>query len=450
MRTHTSLRIWWIVGAALLALSCSSSGNGGDTGGQDQTADARAEVAPESTLPDNVTPDQTEDAVPDVQPDNVTPDNVTPDQIEDAVPDVQLDNVTPDQVGDVVPDVEPDGQLPPGSMGPEGGTMEGPEGTKLIVPAGALDKTVVFTMTKVEAPHAGAFSPLSIAIDIGPSGTQFAKDAQVQIPVADLPGSGTVQIYTAAGAGEAWTALATTVEGSTLTANTSHLSWYQAGLESKTDCQQLCDYGVGCMVEYCGLVEPDLSQMIADCPGICETELPPEDLPVLLATEDCQALLKEMAQYNLELLEVCEIQVGPCDDSVPYVVNCVMAGCPNAVPYQTGYEQLIGYNCQQGPDAFGQLALMTCDQLFTYFTQNDKGLAALCTTGPAVPPADCKKILDNFTPCPPPAGTMFAMAPKEMIEFMMCAEGMSGADAISCALASLADCNAFYACFPQD
>ncbi len=459
---------WIAVVVSLFIVGCGGGGNDKDvTGGKDQVAtDGTGDVqVPDDQLPgDMPVPPEDQTVPPDlagdtrVEPDETPADTgkdvqepedvpVTPDIEKDtAVEDTGTDGTLEETAADLL---EKDAELPANAVGPDGGEISGPDGTKLIIPAGALDKVVEFSFAKVDAPHAGTFTVLSIAVDIGPSGTQFLKDATLEIPVDSLPGSGTPVVYTAEGKDKPWTALPTEIKGMTLSATVKHLSWFQAGFEGKTDVELLCDYLIPCMVEKCGLVEPGLSEAKAECPTLFETELTPEQIAPLLATADCNALLKDLAKYNLELVDACDIQTGPCDESVPYVVGCMVSDCPKSAPFKVGMEQLFGYQCSMAPDVFGTYTVMTCSQIVKYFSENDSHTNAMCTTGQAVPAADCTKLLDNFKKCPAPAGSKFGMMTSEVIGYYMCGLGMMGDAAVSCALAALNDCNAFYACFPE-
>jgi hypothetical protein len=454
-----------LAAASMLVVSCGGGGKDKDVaGGNDQlTTDQAGDVqVPEDQVPGD-TPVPPDDSVtpPDadvIGDSTVAPDETPADTGKDAVepedtpvtPDVEKDTAEEDTGLDTAEDVPvEDTELPANAVGPDGGEVSGPDGIKLIIPAGALDKVVEFSLAKVDNPHAGTFTTLSAAFDIGPSGTQFLKDAKLEIPVDALPGGGTPLVYTAQGKDKAWTALPTEINGMTLVATVKHLSWFQAGFEGKTDVELLCDFLIPCMVDKCGLVEPGLSEAKAECPTLFETELTPEQIAPLLATEDCNGLLKGLAQYNLELVDVCDIQTGPCDESVPYVVGCMVSDCPNSASFKVGMEQLFGYQCSQAPDVFGTYTVMTCPQIVKYFSENMSQINTMCTTGPAVPAADCAKLLNMFSTCTAPPGSKYGMMTPEVIGYYMCGLGMMGAGPVACGLAAIPDCTAFYACFPE-
>jgi hypothetical protein len=67
-----------------------------------------------------------------------------------------------------------------GQVGPGGGVVESPLGAKLTVPAGALDRDVVISISRGAADMAGALTP----IEIEPSGTQFAIPATLSLTYA--------------------------------------------------------------------------------------------------------------------------------------------------------------------------------------------------------------------------------------------------------------------------
>jgi uncharacterized delta-60 repeat protein len=99
--------------------------------------------------------------------------------------------------------------LPPGTVGAAGGTVNGPAGSQVVIPAGALSQNVVITITQTTA---GAPALPGDVIAIGPMfafephGTAFASPATVTIPFdpAQLPVGGTVTLYKTASGQTSW------------------------------------------------------------------------------------------------------------------------------------------------------------------------------------------------------------------------------------------------------
>jgi uncharacterized delta-60 repeat protein len=113
--------------------------------------------------------------------------------------------------------------LPPGTVGAAGGTVTGPAGSQVVIPAGALGQNVVISISQTSA---GAPALPGDVIAIGPMfafephGTTFGSPATVTIPFdpALLPAGGTVTLYKTTSGQASWE----TVPGSTV--NTSSIS----------------------------------------------------------------------------------------------------------------------------------------------------------------------------------------------------------------------------------
>ena len=74
---------------------------------------------------------------------------------------------------------------PANQVGPAGGTVTGPNGTQVVVPAGALSAPVVitFTPTTTAPPMPAGLQVLGTIYDIGPSGTTFTAPVTVTLPL---------------------------------------------------------------------------------------------------------------------------------------------------------------------------------------------------------------------------------------------------------------------------
>ena len=127
-----------------------------------------------------------------------------------------------------------------GSIGPTGGTVEIDGIISLTVPAGALSGTVDFTIDKNTSPAApgGTMGYMSSAYTIGPSGTVFDIDAELEITynpsASGLIHESTVVLCTYSGS--SWDKLTTTVDqiDNTVAADVSHLSDFSAMADTST------------------------------------------------------------------------------------------------------------------------------------------------------------------------------------------------------------------------
>ena len=114
-----------------------------------------------------------------------------------------------------------------------GGEVAGPDGVKLMVPAGALATatTVRIARDGSGAPEIGGSKLISPIYAITPHGTAFAQSARISIPFrpADLA-PGTQPVLMRAQPGGNWEALFTDVQGGTFSAaDTPGLSFYAVG-----------------------------------------------------------------------------------------------------------------------------------------------------------------------------------------------------------------------------
>ena len=126
--------------------------------------------------------------------------------------------------------------IPPAAVssvvGLAGGTVTGPDGVQVVIPAGALnaDTTIGIARSSAGAPELGGLRMISSVYAITPHGTTFSESARVSIPFnpADVA-PGTQPIVIKSQPGGTWTALVSDVVGGSLAADTSGLSFYAVG-----------------------------------------------------------------------------------------------------------------------------------------------------------------------------------------------------------------------------
>lgn len=127
----------------------------------------------------------------------------------------------------------PSSQVVTASIGPAGGTLEHPLGTKLVVPAGALASAVELSIGAKSAPDTASLgaTPLGSAFVLGPDGQQFLAPVQVVLPydAAQLPAGVTaasLEIRISPQDVANFAALASTVDevAHRVTASTTHFS----------------------------------------------------------------------------------------------------------------------------------------------------------------------------------------------------------------------------------
>jgi hypothetical protein len=459
-RRMRSVLVWAVavLFSAAFALSC---GNGGGDAADDtgqRTADSvtpgpdTVEPGPDAVEPGPDTVEPGPDAV-EPGPDTVEP---GPDTVEPGPDTVEPGPDTVEPGPDTVepgPDtVEPDVVEVPGEIGPDGGEVEGPNGTKLVIPAGALAEPVVFEVSVVAEPPAGDFSALSGAIEITPAGTQFLVDVQVVIPVESLPGTGKVAVYTAATVDGPWQAVPTEVVESTLVGTISHLSLFQAGMTELEGCEALCEVLGPCLISECGMESINLENFKTECPPLCEAELPMDEIAALLVAADggCMSLLEAMVPYNPSLIEDCDIEVvGSCDEAAPFLLDCIEQICENLLPYHQAALDYYTYMCLANPDVFLEMQMAGCETVQSMYINEESLFWSLCETGPALGGADCQQVMQTFDACPMPAGSSYEQMGAGIFEFFVCGGVTPNFDP-SCFLNAGSNCSAYVACLPPE
>lgn len=116
------------------------------------------------------------------------------------------------------------------TIGPAGGTLNGPDGVQLVVPPGALASatTLRIARTGEGAPELpGDIRADSLVYEITPHELQFAVPVQVRLPVDGNPGADTVVL--AASRGGDWSSQTARFEGTVAVIERTSLSWYQVG-----------------------------------------------------------------------------------------------------------------------------------------------------------------------------------------------------------------------------
>jgi len=127
-------------------------------------------------------------------------------------------------------------------IGPEGGTLDGPDGSGLVVPAGAVTADIEFFVEVAEEDAlAGltAFMPIGPAYDFGPNGEVFKKMVTIRVPFepARIPVGNTldeVVVYISGSEGN-WQPLATNLPATgddVANAATLHFCLAAVGLEN--------------------------------------------------------------------------------------------------------------------------------------------------------------------------------------------------------------------------
>ncbi len=160
-------------------------------------------------------------------------------------------------------------------VGPEGGIINGPDGCKLEIPAGALDSKVTITITKASGTAAGASFAGSI-YEFEPHGLQFAESVTVTIPFDANEYGGDIsklKLLWAALLEGPWEALEKSVVDSTsgtITGQTTHFSFFSAGSDARTD-------AVVCGSAECGTVDDNygVARACGTCtsPDTCESNM---------------------------------------------------------------------------------------------------------------------------------------------------------------------------------
>ncbi len=114
-----------------------------------------------------------------------------------------------------------------------GGQVDGPDGVRLVVPAGALTAATTLRIARdgSGAPELGGAMAISPIYAVTPHGTAFAQSARISIPFrsADVA-PGTQPVLLRAQPGGGWEVLATDVQNGTVgAADTPGLSFYTVG-----------------------------------------------------------------------------------------------------------------------------------------------------------------------------------------------------------------------------
>ena len=122
-------------------------------------------------------------------------------------------------------------------IGPQGGTVSGPYGAQVIIPAGALTSQVEIAATR-DSSNAPEFPPsgtgaAGAAYEITPHGTTFDLPVTLRIPfdATQVPAEATPKLYKAEQGG-AFSEIPSTVDGDVLVADVTDLSWVIPGYAS--------------------------------------------------------------------------------------------------------------------------------------------------------------------------------------------------------------------------
>jgi len=124
-------------------------------------------------------------------------------------------------------------------IGPEGGTVDGPDGVVLDIPAEALDGEVEISITEVDGSPTG-FRPAGGAYEFGPTGTVFKVPVTVTLPYEPgqlLYGESGVRAWWADSLDGSWSALTGEVDTSTrtVTGSTATLGFGASGEREDPD-----------------------------------------------------------------------------------------------------------------------------------------------------------------------------------------------------------------------
>ncbi|MDH4046909.1 MAG: immunoglobulin domain-containing protein [Gammaproteobacteria bacterium] len=141
-------------------------------------------------------------------------------------------NSSSDSGGGAVPPPPP----PPAGIGPAGGTVNGPGGSSIVVPANALAANTAIAIAQSSAGSPALPSGLEAAgsvFAITPHGTTFAVAATVTVPInpAMVPAGRDVQLVKTNAAQDGWESVpGATESGDAMTATTDTLSWWLTAL----------------------------------------------------------------------------------------------------------------------------------------------------------------------------------------------------------------------------
>jgi hypothetical protein len=143
------------------------------------------------------------------------------------------------------------------TVGSSGGTVAASDGTKVVLPAGALTADTTITITAApNAPAPANTTQVGLAYTFGPEGTSFAQPVTVTVAIdpAKLPSGKTIAnvvIYKAPAGTSTYSALATTmVDATHVSATTQSFSTFTGGVSQETaNCTPSCnavDGGCAC------------------------------------------------------------------------------------------------------------------------------------------------------------------------------------------------------------
>lgn len=198
-------------------------------------------------------------------------------------------------------------------IGASGGTVDGPNGVSLVIPAGALDHEVQITIELAEANAASdETSVIGSVYRFGPEGTTFAQPVEVRLP---YDGAGPAQVFWShEGDLSSFSSVASERDGALLVAHVSHFSLGYVGSSRRsafcapvpTECstmtngaaQSACDFGEPgamspgyCFVRYdgagaatggqcasygCAGAETCRNRIDDDCDGVVDNGCPGE------------------------------------------------------------------------------------------------------------------------------------------------------------------------------
>lgn len=102
-------------------------------------------------------------------------------------------------------DEEPDSM----TVGADGGSFNGPEGVRLIVPAGAVQESFKLSIVEIEGPDSDEFKQVGRFYRMSPENTVFTKDVTISIPynpeiVPQGHKENTIKVWTQEEVSEAW------------------------------------------------------------------------------------------------------------------------------------------------------------------------------------------------------------------------------------------------------
>ncbi|MFN9479059.1 MAG: hypothetical protein ACK6C0_06305 [Betaproteobacteria bacterium] len=186
----------------------------------------------------------------------------------------------------------------PIGIGPPGGTVDGPNGTRVVVPAGALTTYVDIAIAAAGTAGVPSFPPSGVsaignAYAFTPHGTAFAQPATVRVPFdpAALPAGATPRLYRAEPGGSYAEVAGATVSGNFLEAQVGRFSFFGPGaVPPPPSALRFSEISASCAREslsgnvYCWGRQGDIAYLsgLADAPQGSNfpepTRLPPKSL----------------------------------------------------------------------------------------------------------------------------------------------------------------------------